>query len=86
MVRRPRYGIVDHYNKGGVQNPFLDGGIVPLGLSEPEIDESGRVSFSLDEPAIRQGSPRRNTIASSVRSRTDRTAARHGGGDGTQGA
>ena len=22
---------IDHYNKGGVQNPFLDGGITPLG-------------------------------------------------------
>jgi cytochrome c peroxidase len=30
---------IDHYNKGGVQNPFLDGGIVPLGLSENEIDD-----------------------------------------------
>ncbi len=30
---------IDHYNKGGVQNPFLDGGIVPLGLTEPEIDD-----------------------------------------------
>ena len=27
---------IDHYNKGGVQNPYLDGGIVPLGLSEAE--------------------------------------------------
>ena len=27
---------IDHYNKGGVQNPYLDGGIVPLGLTEPE--------------------------------------------------
>jgi cytochrome c peroxidase len=30
---------IDHYNKGGVQNPFLDGGIQRLGLSEPEIDD-----------------------------------------------
>src|SRR5207249_5206839 len=30
---------LDHYNKGGVQNPFLDGGIQRLGLSEAEIDE-----------------------------------------------
>ena len=30
---------IDHYNKGGVQNPFLDGGIVPLGLTEPQIDD-----------------------------------------------
>ena len=25
---------IDHYNKGGVQNPYLDGGIAPLGLTE----------------------------------------------------
>ncbi len=30
---------MDHYNKGGIENPFLDGGIVPLGLTEPEIDD-----------------------------------------------
>lgn len=30
---------LDHYNKGGVQNPFLDGGIVPLGLSEAQEDD-----------------------------------------------
>jgi cytochrome c peroxidase len=30
---------MDHYNKGGIDNPFLDGGIVPLGLTEPEIDD-----------------------------------------------
>jgi len=30
---------MDHYNKGGVQNPNLDGGIQRLGLSEKEIDD-----------------------------------------------
>jgi cytochrome c peroxidase len=30
---------LDHYNKGGVQNPFLDGGIVPLGLTEQQEDD-----------------------------------------------
>jgi len=30
---------IDHYNKGGVQNPFLDGGIQRLGLTEPEMDD-----------------------------------------------
>ena len=30
---------IDHYNKGGVQNPFLHGGIQRLGLTEPEIDD-----------------------------------------------
>lgn len=33
------WDVVDHYNKGGIQNPFLDGGITRLGLSEAEIDD-----------------------------------------------
>lgn len=33
------WDVVDHYNKGGVANPFLDGGIQRLGLTEPEIDD-----------------------------------------------
>jgi cytochrome c peroxidase len=30
---------LDHYNKGGVANPYLDGGIALLGLSEPQEDD-----------------------------------------------
>jgi cytochrome c peroxidase len=41
---------IDHYNKGGVQNPYLDGGIVPLGLSEPEIDDLVAFLKSLTSP------------------------------------
>jgi cytochrome c peroxidase len=33
------WDVVDHYNKGGVENPFLDGGINRLGMTEPEIDD-----------------------------------------------
>ncbi len=33
------WDVVDHYNKGGLHNPFLDGGITILGLTEPEIDD-----------------------------------------------
>jgi cytochrome c peroxidase len=33
------WDVMDHYNKGGVQNPFLDGGMQRLGLSEAEIDD-----------------------------------------------
>jgi cytochrome c peroxidase len=32
------WDVMDHYNKGGEANPYLDGGIEPLALSEPEID------------------------------------------------
>lgn len=38
------WDIVDHYNKGGIQNPFLDGGITRLGLAEAEIDDSSSPS------------------------------------------
>jgi cytochrome c peroxidase len=30
---------MDHYNKGGVPNPNLDGGMQRLGLTEAEIDD-----------------------------------------------
>jgi len=33
------WDVMDHYNKGGLQNPFLDGGMQRLGLSESEIDD-----------------------------------------------
>ena len=33
------WDVMDHYNKGGVQNPYLDGGIQRLGLGENEIDD-----------------------------------------------
>jgi cytochrome c peroxidase len=33
------WDVMDHYNKGGVPNPFLDGGMQILGLSEAEIDD-----------------------------------------------
>jgi cytochrome c peroxidase len=33
------WDVMDHYNKGGVLNPYLDGGIQRLGLSEAEIDD-----------------------------------------------
>jgi cytochrome c peroxidase len=32
------FDVMDHYNKGGEANPFLDGGIEPLALSESEIE------------------------------------------------
>ena len=45
---------IDHYNKGGVQNPFLDGGIVPLGLTEPEIDDLVAFLAALTSPEYKQ--------------------------------
>ncbi len=33
------WDVVDHYNQGGIANPYLDGGMQRLGLTEPEIDD-----------------------------------------------
>jgi len=33
------WDVMDHYNRGGEANPYLDGGIEPLNLSEAEIDQ-----------------------------------------------
>jgi cytochrome c peroxidase len=32
------FDVVDHYNRGGEANPFLDGGIEPLALTDDEIE------------------------------------------------
>ena len=33
------WDVMDHYNRGGEANPYLDGGIEPLALSEAEIED-----------------------------------------------
>jgi cytochrome c peroxidase len=40
---------MDHYNKGGEANPYLDGGMEPLNLSEREIDQVVAFMFSLTD-------------------------------------
>jgi cytochrome c peroxidase len=45
------WDVVDHYNKGaGLRNPFLDTDIVPLALSESEIDDLVAFMASLTSP------------------------------------
>jgi cytochrome c peroxidase len=56
------WDVVDHYNKGGETNSYLDGGIEPLNLSENEIDDVVEFLFTLtdrrftaqNEAALRQ--------------------------------
>ncbi len=43
------WDVMDHYNKGGETNPFLDGGIEPLALSEKEIDQLVAFMFALTD-------------------------------------
>jgi cytochrome c peroxidase len=43
------WDVMDHYNKGGVPHPYLDAGMVPLGLSEHEIDAIVAFMFTLTD-------------------------------------
>jgi cytochrome c peroxidase len=43
------WDVVDHYNKGGETNAYLDGGIEPLDLSEEEINDVVAFLFSLTD-------------------------------------
>jgi cytochrome c peroxidase len=43
------WDVIDHYNKGGEANPFLDGGIEPLALNEEEIDQLVAFLFTLTD-------------------------------------
>ncbi len=43
------WDVMDHYNKGGEANPYLDGGIEPLNLSEREIDQLVAFMFTLTD-------------------------------------
>jgi len=43
------WDVMDHYNKGGEENPFLDGGIEPLALSEAQIDDVVAFLFTLTD-------------------------------------
>jgi cytochrome c peroxidase len=36
---RTLWDVIDHYNKGGTANPWLDRGIRPLGLNDAEVDD-----------------------------------------------
>jgi cytochrome c peroxidase len=43
------WDVMDHYNKGGEANGFLDGGIEPLALNEKEIDQLVAFMFALTD-------------------------------------
>jgi len=43
------WDVMDHYNKGGEANPFLDGGIEPLALTEEEIDAVVALLFTMTD-------------------------------------
>jgi cytochrome c peroxidase len=43
------WDVVDHYNKGGEANPFLDGGIEPLALTEDEVNDLVAFLFAMTD-------------------------------------
>jgi cytochrome c peroxidase len=43
------WDVMDHYNKGGETNAYLDGGIEPLNLSEEEINDVVAFLFALTD-------------------------------------
>jgi cytochrome c peroxidase len=43
------WDVIDHYNKGGEDSPFLDGGIEALALEEAEIDDLVGFLFALTD-------------------------------------
>jgi cytochrome c peroxidase len=43
------WDVMDHYNKGGEPNPFLDGGMEPLALTEEEINQVVAFLFTLTD-------------------------------------
>jgi cytochrome c peroxidase len=51
---RTLWDVMDHYNKGGETNAFLDGGIEPLNLSEDEINDVVAFLFTLTDKRFAQ--------------------------------
>ena len=68
------WDVMDHYNKGGEANPFLDGGIEPLALTEDEIDARGRVPVHADRRALRRR--RTSGVRDAAEARRRKTRAR----------
>lgn len=52
------WDVMDHYNKGGEANLFLDGGMEPLALTEEEIDQIVAFLFTLTDNRFAQENQR----------------------------
>jgi len=73
------WDVMDHYNKGGEPNAFLDGGIEPLALGEAEIDQLVAFMFSLTDlrlaPQNESERTRQKALAAERRTFRDAAAA-----------
>lgn len=65
------WDVMDHYNKGGEPNRYLDGGMVPLGLTETEIDQVVAFMFALTSDRLaalnEEERARQKTLAATAR-------------------
>jgi cytochrome c peroxidase len=52
------WDVLDHYNKGGEDNPYLDGGIEALALSEAQLDDLVEFLFSLTDVRLAEQNQR----------------------------
>jgi cytochrome c peroxidase len=75
---------IDHYNKGGVQNPYLDGGITPLGLTEAEEDDLVNFLATLTSPEY-AGDAKQEYDLQFKRSRTERPQRDEAAANGDKG-
>ena len=70
------WDVLDHYNKGGVQNPYLDGGSLPLGLTEAEEDDLVAFLATLTSPEYASAAKEEYEQQFSARAPTGRSATR----------
>lgn len=54
------WDVMDHYNKGGEANLFLDGGMEPLALTDEEIDQVVAFLFTLTDDRFAQENRRQS--------------------------
>lgn len=52
------WDVMDHYNKGGEPNLFLDGGMEPLALTESQIDQLVAFLFTLTDDRFEEDNQR----------------------------
>lgn len=73
------WDVIDHYNKGGEYNPYLDGGIEPLALTDTEVDQLVSFLFTLTDVRFADDNKaefeRQKKIAATRRPNKDEAAA-----------
>ena len=73
------WDVMDHYNKGGETNLYLDGGIEPLALTDKEVDQVVAFLFTLTDDRLAEDNAaeqaRQKQLAASERPFRDEAAA-----------